>query len=380
MALQVDVLIVGAGIAGSALAFELAADRTVAMVEREAAPGYHSTGRSAAMLTETYGTAAVRALAAASRAFFERPPPGFCAYPLLAPRGMLHVARADQAAAFEQARRDAAGAGVRLLGREAVLALAPFLDPAYAHAGLYEAAAMAIDVSALHQGYVRAFRERDGHLACDADILSIARRQGGWEIETRAGALRAGVLVNAAGAWADEIAEMAGVAPLGLVPRRRTALLLDPPDGMDPTAWPMVIDVEERFYVKPEAGQLLVSPADATPVAPSDVQPEELDVALAVDHFECVSGRKVVRIGRRWAGLRTFAPDENPVLGPDPGEPAFFWLAGQGGFGIMTAPAMAQAAAALLRDGAWATHPGAIADAILPHRLRTKATVQLNPA
>jgi D-arginine dehydrogenase len=290
---------------------------------------------------------------------------------------MLHIARADQRPALEEALRDAAGAGnrVRLLERDAVLALAPFLDPAYADAGLYEAGAMAIDVAALHQGYLRGFRERGGHLVCEAEVTSIVRLKGLWEVETKAGAFVARVLVNAAGAWADELARTAGIAPLGLVPRRRTALLLDPPDGMDPAAWPMVIDVEERFYVKPEAGQLLLSPADETPVAPSDVQPEELGVALAIDRFERASGRRVTRIGRRWAGLRTFAPDENPVLGPDPDEPTFFWLAGQGGFGIMTAPAMAQTAADLLREGARAAHPGAVADAIAPHRLRNKATV-----
>jgi D-arginine dehydrogenase len=350
VALQLDVLIVGAGIAGSALAFELARDRTVALVERETEPGYHSTGRSAAMLTETYGTAAVRHLAAASRAFFERPPPGFCAHPLLAPRGMLHIARADQALALEQALRDAASAGdsVRLLDRDELLALAPFLDPAYVHAGLYEAGAMAIDVAALHQGYLRGFRQRGGRLLRDAEVISILRRRSRFEIETKAGAIVARVLVNAAGAWADELARIAQVAPLGLVPRRRTAVLLDPPCAMDPAAWPMVIDVEERFYVKPEAGQLLVSPADETEVAPADVQPEELDVAIAVDRYETLSGQRNPRLRRRWAGLRSFVADENPVVGRDPAAPGFVWLAGQGGFGIMTAPALARIAAALI--------------------------------
>jgi D-arginine dehydrogenase len=167
---------------------------------------------------------------------------------------------------------------------------------------------------------------------------------------------------------------MAGIARLGLVPRRRTAILLDAPADMNPMTWPMVIDVEEQFYVKPEGGRLLVSPADETPVPPADVQPEEIDVATAVDRFERATGRKVHRVGRRWAGLRTFARDENPVLGPDPEQPSFFWLAGQGGFGIMTAPAMAKAAADLLRSGAMPAHLCAVADAILPHRLRQDAT------
>ncbi|MGH6942693.1 MAG: NAD(P)/FAD-dependent oxidoreductase, partial [Geminicoccaceae bacterium] len=330
---RVDVLIAGAGIAGTSLAFELADIASVLLLERESQPGYHSTGRSAAMLTETYGSASVRALAGASRSFLAAPPEGFCETPLLCPRGMLHIARADQHAALEAAYRAAAALvpSVRRLRAAEIVEQVPAIDPAYAGGGLLEPDAMAIDVAALHQGYLRGFRRRGGGLVSDAEIVAIESQHDGWRVETRAGSFAGGVLVNAAGAWADQLARIAGVAPVGLVAKRRTALLLDPPDGIDPVSWPMVIDVEEQFYFKPEAGQLLLSPGDETPVAPCDVQPEELDVAIAIERYREVTGRPVRRIGRRWAGLRSFVADPDPVGGDAPNAPGFFWLAGQGG-------------------------------------------------
>ena len=347
-----DVLIVGAGIAGSSLAFELAGHLDVVLLEREAQPGYHSTGRSAAMLSATYGAPAVRALARASQAFLAAPPPGFSETALLHPRGMLHLARQDQLAALEAAD----SAAVRRLDAAAVCDLVPLLDPAYVAGGLLEPDAMAIDVAALHQGYLRGVR-RQGRLVTDAEVTAIARTAAGWRIESTAGAFRAGVLVDAAGAWADGLAAMAGIAPIGLIAKRRTAILIEPPAGLDPSAWPMVIDIDERFYIKPEGGMLLVSPADETPVAPCDVQPEEIDVAHAVARYEEVTGRAVRRIGHRWAGLRTFVADHAPVVGPDPDTPDFVWLAGQGGAGIMTAPALARIAAAQIAKGAAPPEP-----------------------
>jgi D-arginine dehydrogenase len=347
---RADVLIVGAGIAGSSLAFELASRASVVLLEREAQPGYHSTGRSAAMLTETYGSALVRSLARASRPFLESPPPDFADQPLLTPRGMLHIARADQRAALDEAERAARSLvpALRRLDAAGVRELVPLVSAAYVDGGLLEPDARAIDVALLHQGYLRGLPRRGGRLVTDAAVTAVRARRGGWEIATTAGTFRGEILVDAAGAWADQVAALAGVAPLGLVPKRRTAVLLDPPVGLDPAAWPMVIDVEERFYVKPEAGQLLVSPADETEVAPADVQPEELDVAIAIDRYETLSGQRNPRLRRRWAGLRSFVADDNPVVGRDPTAPGFVWLAGQGGFGIMTAPALARIAAALI--------------------------------
>jgi D-arginine dehydrogenase len=342
-----DVLIIGAGIAGSSIAYELAAQRDVVLLEREAQPGYHSTGRSAAMLSATYGAPPVRALARASYGFFAAPPPGFAQTALLSPRGMLHLARQDQLAALEAASSPA----LRRLDPAAVCDLVPLLDPAYVAGGLLEADAMAIDVAALHQGYLRGVR-RQGRLVTDAEVRAIARTADGWRIESTAGTFRAAVLVDAAGAWADGVAGIAGVAPIGLVAKRRTAVLIEPPAGLDPSAWPMVIDLDERFYIKPEGGMLLVSPADETPVAPCDVQPEEIDLAHAIARYEEVTGRTVRRIGHRWAGLRSFVADHLPVVGPDPDVPDFVWLAGQGGAGIMTAPALARIAAAQITTGA----------------------------
>ena len=342
-----DVLIIGAGIAGSSVAYDLAPQRDVVLLEREAQPGYHSTGRSAAMLSATYGAPPVRALARASYGFLTGPPPGFAQTALLSPRGMLHLACQDQLAALEAASSPA----LRRLDPAAVCDLVPLLDPAYVAGGLLEADAMAIDVAALHQGYLRGVR-RQGRLVTDAEVRAIARTADGWRIESTAGGFCAGVLVDAAGAWADGLAGLAGVAPIGLVPKRRTAILTPPPDGLDPSPWPMVIDLDERFYIKPEGKMLLVSPADETPVAPCDVQPEEIDVAHAVARYEEVTGRTVRRIGHRWAGLRSFVADHLPVVGPDPDVPGFVWLAGQGGAGIMTAPALARIAAAQITAGA----------------------------
>jgi D-arginine dehydrogenase len=369
---RAEVLIVGAGIAGGSLAFELSGSLRVIVLERESQPGYHSTGRSAAMLTETYGTATVRALASASRPFLAHSPPGFAPRPLLTPRGMLHVARADQRAALERAQAAARAIGpvARRLDAAEVCAIAPAVSPDYAWGGLLEPGAMAIDVALLHQGHLRGLRARGGRLVTDAGITAIERQGGTWHIETTAGAFQAEILVNAAGAWADRLAEMAGVAPIGLIPKRRTALLLDPPGGLDPSAWPMVIDVDEGFYFKPESGRLLVSPGDESPVEPCDVQPKEMDVAVAVDRFERVTGSAVRRVVRRWAGLRSFVADHDPVLGPDPDVPGFFWLAGQGGFGIMTAPAMATIAASLILAGQPPAVSGLDPQRLGPERLR----------
>jgi D-arginine dehydrogenase len=369
---RAEVLIVGAGIAGSSVAFELAGTLRVILLEREPQPGYHSTGRSAAMLTETYGTATVRALAIASRPFLAHPPPGFAPQPLLSPRGMLHVARADQGTSLERAHAAARALGpaARRLDAAEICAIVPAVSPDYAWGGLLEPDAMAIDVALLHQGYLRGLRARGGRLVTDAAVSAIERQGGAWQVETTAGTFQAEILVNAAGAWADRLAEMAGVVPIGLIPKRRTALLLDSPGGLEPSAWPMVIDVDERFYFKPESGKLLVSPGDESPIEPCDVQPEEMDVAVAVDRFERVTGSAVRRVVQRWAGLRSFVADHDPVLGPDPDAPGFFWLAAQGGFGIMTAPAMATMAASLILAGQPPAMPGLDPKRLEPARLR----------
>ncbi|MBI1846427.1 MAG: FAD-binding oxidoreductase, partial [Candidatus Rokubacteria bacterium] len=219
-------------------------------------------------------------------------------------------------------------------------------------AGFYEEDARDMDVHAIHQGYLRGFRAAGGRLLCEAEVLGLARSSGGWTIETRTGTFTAEVLINAAGAWADVLARMAGAKPVGLVPKRRTALTIEPPAESDFRRWPAVIDVDEQFYWKPDAGQLILSPADETPVEPQDIQPEELDIALCIDRVERASTLAIRRVLRKWAGLRSFVKDKTLVAGFAPHAPGFFWLAGQGGYGIMTSPAMGRITAALAQEKA----------------------------
>ena len=366
------VVVIGAGMAGASAAWAFAERADVILLEAESAPGYHSTGRSAATWTETYGSSTARALTRASGAFLRDPPAGFAAGELVRQIGVLTVARADQADALEAFMADVGAHADRLdrVDAAGAVELAPWLDRGYLAAGAYEPGALSIDVDALHQGYLRGLRARGAKLLTDCRVQTFARAGGSWRLETSAGPVEGEIVVNAAGAWADEIARLAGLRPVGLVPKRRTAVLVEPPESEDPSGWPMVDDVGGEFYAKPEAGWLLVSPQDETPVAPQDAQPEEWDVAVAVDRFEQASGRPVRRVGRRWAGLRTFAPDRAPVIGPDPVAPTFGWLAGQGGFGIMTAPAAAAAIVGLMLDGALPAELKVAADALSPARFR----------
>jgi D-arginine dehydrogenase len=379
-----DFLIIGGGIAGASAAFELAASGSAVLIERESQPGYHSTGRSAALYSETYGNPTIRALTVGSRAFYDGVAgAGFSEHPVLTPRGVLLIGRDDQRAALDRAFQ--AGSvltpSVRVLAAAETLRMAPMLRPDYVAGAVWEPDAMDMDVHAIHHGYLRGLRARGGRIATDAELLGLTRRDGLWHAETRAGSYSAPWVVNAAGAWADTVAALAGLAPIGLVPKRRTAITFDPvfdPERTDPGQagmphWPMVCDVEETFYFKPEGGRLLASPADETPTEPCDAQAEELDVALTVDRIEQASLFSIRRISHRWAGLRTFAPDKTPVVGPDSGSEGFFWLAGQGGYGIQTAPAMARTAAGLLTSGKIPEDLAALgvgAEDLAPGRLR----------
>jgi D-arginine dehydrogenase len=348
--IRCDILVIGGGIAGASAAFAFAEEAEVILLEREAQCGYHATGRSAASFTENYGSAVVRRLAMASRCFLEAPPAGFAEHPLMRPRGMITIARSDQIEALGRELDRARGfvPEIRRIGREEALARIPALRPDYVADAIFEPDCRDIDVHGLHQGYLRGLKRRGGRIVTDAEVLAIQHRARVWQVETRAGRFTAQHLVNAAGAWADEIARLAGVRPLGLTPRRRTVFTIDAPTGTAIDGWPMVNDVSEAFYFKPDAGQLLVSPADAEPSAPTDVQAEDYDVALGVDRLQRATTIAVRRINRKWAGLRTFAPDENPVAGEDPWTRGFFWLAGQGGYGFKTAPALSGIIAALV--------------------------------
>lgn len=348
-----DVVIVGAGIAGASAAYFLAESHSVLVLEAEDQPGYHATGRSAALFTESYGNAPNRALTRAARPFFVAPPEGFVETPLLTPRGLAYIGREDQQEALEQRYRELVGVtrGVRRLSAAEALERCPILRGGYVAGGLLEPQCMDIDVAALHQGFLKGARARGARILADAVVRSLrADQEHGWIAHTARGDFAAPVIVNAAGAWADEVAAMAGVPPAGLVPRRRTAMLVDVPDGMEPSAWPMVVDADEAFYFKPDSGRVLLSPADETPSPPCDAQPEDIDIAVAVDRLETATTLRVPRIGHKWAGLRTFAADRTMIAGFEPDMPGFFWLAGQGGYGIQTAPSMGRVAAALI-DG-----------------------------
>lgn len=330
-----DVAIVGAGIAGATLAAAVAPHAGVLILEAEDAPGYHATGRSAAFWSETYGGADVQPLTTAS---------GAALAPFLQPLGSLHIGRAEDAGAIDAFLAEFADSAVRL-ERVGPAAIVPGLRPGWT-LGVLEPSCAYIDVAALHADALARARRAGAQTVTDAGLLAAERRDGAWRIETPAGAFAARTLVNAAGAWADPVAVRCGVRPLGIRAYRRTVAQLrtDPPV---PGGLPMVADIAGRFYFKPEAGgRLWLSPHDETATDPCDAAPEEFDVALAIDRFEHVVDWRVAAVERRWAGLRSFAPDRLPVYGF--AEPGFFWCAGQGGFGIQTAPAAAALAAALL--------------------------------
>jgi D-arginine dehydrogenase len=347
-----DVLIVGGGIAGAGAAYEVAAFASVVVLERENRCGYHATGRSAASFTENYGGDAVRRLAMASRAFLEDPPAGFCNHPLLAARGMITIARADQLELLER-QLERAQTLVPTIARIDVaraVEQVPVLRQDYVAGAFIEPHSKEVDVDGLHQGFLRAARARGARIVVNAEVQTIERKRGCWFVTTPVGTFSAPMLLNAAGAWADTVAERAGAPPLGLVPKRRTAFNIPAPPGVDISGWPLINDVAEEFYFKPDAGQLFVSPADATPSTAVDAHPLDLDVAVGVERLERATTLNVRRVLRSWAGLRTFASDAVPVVGPDRRADGLFWLAGQGGYGIKTSPALSRACASLIRD------------------------------
>ena len=346
-----DVLVIGAGMAGASAASFLAPHKRVVLLEREAQPGYHATGRSAAMYSETYGNAVVRAITTASKAFYFNPPPGFSDYPLVTPRGSLMVGAAADHDTLRQTLESmrALVPNIEWWTQAEILQRVPVLRPECVVYGVYEPDAMDMDVHAIHQGFLKSAKAAGAELVCHAEALRIHSQPEGWLVDTPAGQFLANTVVNAAGAWCDELAQMAGVAPVGLVPKRRTAFTCDAPAGCDISRWPLLMNAQESFYFKPDAGVLLLSPANEDPVAPQDVQPEELDVAIAVDRVETATTLQIRQVRRKWAGLRSFVADKTPVVGFAPDAPGFFWLAGQGGYGIQTAPAMGELTAALVR-------------------------------
>lgn len=344
---QADILIIGGGIAGAALAYFLAGRQQVVILERESQVGYHATGRSAAVFTPDFGTTLVRQLSRASAGFLQLPPSGFAAGPLLTPRGQLLLA--GPAHAEHLIAQAGAKPHWRCLTPMMAAEMVPLLRQNTIAVAYHDAEVYDIDVDLLHQSYLRHARARGCRLITNAELRGVSRQAGQWCAETTQGSFTAPLLVNAAGAWADAVAAMTAARPLGLIPKRRTAMLIDPPAGSRPEHWPLTADTGIGFYIKPDAGRLLASPMDATPSPACDAQPEELDIALCIDHVQQRLDLPVRRVFRAWAGLRSFLSDESPVAGYDRQVEGFFWLAGQGGFGIQTSPALGQAAAAILQ-------------------------------
>lgn len=373
---EFDIVIFGAGIAGASVAWRLAGQRSVLLLEREAQPGYHSTGRSAAMFMESYGPPAVRALTRASRAFYEHPPEGFATAPLMQPRGALYLATPGQEALMAKTRAELAATcpGLEVLDARTTLERVPCLRPEMVHGALYDPGAQDIDVHALHQGFLRGFRQQGGELRTSATLTQASHDGQGWALQFSDGqTLRARTVVNAAGAWADELAGLFGAAPIGLVPHRRSAFTFKAPEGVDVSGWPAVVGMDESYYFKPDAGQLLGSPANADPTVAHDVVPEELDIATGIYQIESVSTLTIRRPGSTWAGLRSFVPDGEMVIGWDGACPGFFWLAAQGGYGIQSAAGASALADALLRNTplpAELARHGVEAAALSPARLR----------
>ncbi len=348
-----DFLVIGAGMAGASAAAHLAETANVILLEGEDQPGYHSTGRSAALFSETYGLLSVRILTRAGRGFYDERAGGLAAHPILSPRGVLVYAMPGQEGLLDSAWAELSPLDPTIcrLDADETRALVPVLRPDKIIAAIHEPGAMDIDVHGLHSAYLRLLRRRGGRLVTAARVVRLGHAGGAWTATTTEGDFSAPVVVNAAGAWADALAALAGLPPVGLVPKRRTALIVAPPPGIDVGAWPLTIDAAETGYFKAESGKLLVSPADETPVAPSDVQPEELDIAIAVDRLIERTTIAVRHVERKWAGLRSFVADKNPVVGFDPLASGFFWLAGQGGCGIQAAEGLARSAATLIGAG-----------------------------
>lgn len=347
MTIDCDVMVIGAGMAGAGVAAELAADRRVVLLEQEGSPGLHATGRSAALHSEIYGNACIRALTQASRDFFLNGEDG---RPFATERGCLYIATSHQLAELDSfAAQPSVASGVTRIDGDEARKLVPALIPGQVVAALSENNAYDLDVDAVHQAFLKRLRGLGGELLCSAPIGALTYDGMHWTATAGDTVIRAPVVINAAGAWGDVVATMAGARPVGLQPKRRTALLVNPPSDLDPRDWPAVIDIGEQFYFKPDAGKILMSPADETPVDPHDAFADEMDMAIAVDRIQQVADIPVRRIEHSWAGLRTFAPDKTPVVGYDGQLPGFFWLTGQGGYGIQTAPALSRLAGSLVR-------------------------------
>jgi D-arginine dehydrogenase len=356
-----DFVVIGGGIAGVSAAAHLAPHGSVTLLETERILAFHTTGRSAAMYVANYGGQGTRPLAVASKSFLESPPEGSADSPLLAQRGLLWVADQARSGLLE---KKAAGTGAGRIDAAEVVRLVPGMSPDWVAGGLHEPNALDIDVAGLHQAFVRIARHHGADLRLSAPVTGLTRRPAGWRVSTRNDEIDCGAVINASGAWGDIVAGLAGVEPVGLQPMRRTAFMV--PGDPASADWPFVVDIEERFYFRPDGAQFLCSLAEETPSPPIDPRPEMADIALAIERINEATTLGIRTVSSQWTGLRTFAPDREMVIGEEPGTAGFFWLVGQGGTGIQTSPAAGALIAALVTGGP--TPPALIEAGVDPGR------------
>ena len=369
---EFDVVVIGGGIAGVSAGYHLAPEHRVLLLEQEPTLAYHTTGRSAAMFVINYGAQGVRPLASASEGFLMRPPDDLVDQPLLKPRPVLWVARHHQAAELEAIIEEGRAFGTRHLSPQEARQLVPELISGIHVGAAYEEHASEIDVAALHQAFVRGMRRHQAELHKSSRVISIERVEEGWRVKTGGGdVVSCRMVVNAAGAWGDPVATLAGVRPLGLTPLRRTAFMA--PGDPAWSDWPMLINVGNDFYLKPDGAQLLCSLVDETPSPPGDARPVMEDVALAIDAINEATTIGIRTVNSSWAGLRTFAPDRDMVIGEDPDSAGFYWLVGQGGTGIQCAPAYGALLAALIGGKTPPVDPTPYS----PTRLRTQLSQEV---
>ncbi|PSJ40853.1 NAD(P)/FAD-dependent oxidoreductase [Allosphingosinicella deserti] len=382
-----EILVIGGGIAGLSAAARLARHAKVTVIEGEEALGYHSSGRSVSFSHYGIGNSAVRGLTAWSRAFYEHQPEGFAETKIARTAPSLYLAREEQLPALEALRRemDRFTDAMLWVDEGQILDLCPVIRAGVEGVvrGILDPTGLKLDADALLQGYARVVRSAGSEILIGRRIVSVEHRGGRWHVASDAGERwSAPILINAAGAWGDRLAEMAGVRPIGLAPKRRTIIVIDPPAGLDVAPWPFVHTAASDFYMLPEAGQLLVSPVDEIDDEPCDARPEDYDVALAAHQLEHYTSLSVSRIAHRWAGLRSFVADRVPTAGFDADAPGFFWLVGQGGYGLQTAPAMAAIVETLIGGGDWPEGldaAGITAALVTPGRLRNGAAQSSAP-
>lgn len=344
-----DFLVIGGGISGTSAAYELANFGSVALLESESSLGYHSTGRSAALFTRNFGNKTVRAINQVSETFFNNPPDGFCLNDLLTPRGSLTIATPGQEKKLDLLFNYATEQNkIEQLTPEETSEMAKIVKSEQVGIGAYEPGVTDIDVASLHQGYIKGFLKRGGEIFKTQPVEQMNYEDEIWQIKTGKSEFQAKQIINAAGGWAEQIGILAKAAKIGLVAKRRTAVVVEAPNGIDVNKLPVIEFTDSNAYIKAEGGKLMVCPGDQTPVEPQDIQPDEMDVAILIDWLQNKTNIKVKRIEHSWAGLRSFVADEIPVVGYDAKAPKFFWLAGQGGFGIMMAPTLACACASLI--------------------------------